>query len=126
MQLQPIYISKYTRADAISDGTLIDVTDMAKEAGFKVPVALTSALWSKCVEPLDADRKRGQDEKGRLWDILTVLFFEIRRSKSKGHELRYSVRFQMGSRLKLVQMKAHIGPGDLGEPVFTIMLPEED
>lgn len=39
---EPIYI--YTRKQAIEDGVLIDVTETAKEAGFKVPVAVTCAL----------------------------------------------------------------------------------
>jgi len=35
-------IHRYTRADALRDGVLIDVTATAKEAGFKYPVALTA------------------------------------------------------------------------------------
>jgi len=38
-------ISLDTRADAIADGFLVDVSDMAKEAGFKWPVAVTRAVW---------------------------------------------------------------------------------
>jgi len=38
-----IVVSIYTRKQAISDGVLVDVTDMAKEAGIKYPVALTAA-----------------------------------------------------------------------------------
>ena len=36
-------ISCYSRAQAIEDGVLVDVTNMAREAGFKWPVALTHA-----------------------------------------------------------------------------------
>src|SRR4051794_4558851 len=35
-------IFAYTRADALADGVLIDVTDTAKEAGFRIPVAVTA------------------------------------------------------------------------------------
>ena len=35
-----------SRAQAIEDGVLVDVSDIAKEAGFRYPVALTSALWA--------------------------------------------------------------------------------
>ena len=30
-------IHSYTRAQAIEDGVLVDVSDVAKEAGFKLP-----------------------------------------------------------------------------------------
>ncbi|MCF5089180.1 hypothetical protein GIW57_03195 [Stenotrophomonas sp. PA-6-5C] len=33
-------IHSYTRAQAIEDGVLVDVSDVAKEAGFKLPVAI--------------------------------------------------------------------------------------
>jgi type I site-specific restriction endonuclease len=36
-------IHSYTRADAFADGYLVDVTDTAREAGFRFPVALTRA-----------------------------------------------------------------------------------
>jgi hypothetical protein len=38
-------IYRYTRADALRDGVLIDVSEVAREAGFKWPVALTAADW---------------------------------------------------------------------------------
>jgi Family of unknown function (DUF6573) len=39
----------YTRADAIADGVLIDVSAVAREAGIRYPVALTRAVWERCV-----------------------------------------------------------------------------
>jgi hypothetical protein len=36
-------------ADGLRDGVLIDVSAVAREAGFKFPVALTAAAWAKCV-----------------------------------------------------------------------------
>ena len=42
-------ISSYTRADALADGQLIDVTQTAKEAGFRLPVALTRPAGADCV-----------------------------------------------------------------------------
>jgi hypothetical protein len=38
-------ISLYTRDRAIADGFLVDVSDMAREAGFKWPVAVTRSVW---------------------------------------------------------------------------------
>lgn len=39
-----IYV--YTRAQAIEDGVLIDISDWAEEYGFTYPVAVTSYVWS--------------------------------------------------------------------------------
>ena len=37
------FIHRYTRAEAIRDGVLIDVSATAREAGFRYPVALAAA-----------------------------------------------------------------------------------
>ena len=44
-------IFTYSRAMAISDGVLIDISTIAKEAGFKVPVAVTEGLYNSWIEP---------------------------------------------------------------------------
>jgi len=40
------YISVYTRAEAIEDGVLKDVSELAREAGFKYPVAIELDLYA--------------------------------------------------------------------------------
>ena len=71
-----------TRAQAIADGVLVDVTETAKEAGFAYPVALTRAVWSECVEWTAEDARRKprfhQDATGRLWDVLFVGAFRLK------------------------------------------------
>jgi hypothetical protein len=42
-------IHRYTRADALRDGVLIDASRASREAGFRYPVTLTAAAWAKCV-----------------------------------------------------------------------------
>ena len=42
-------ISAYTRAQAIEDGILVDVSETAREAGFKIPVAVTRTVWNRLV-----------------------------------------------------------------------------
>jgi hypothetical protein len=61
-------IHRYTRAEALADGVLIDVSRTAREAGFKYPVALTRAVWERCVAVPPG--VLCQDESGRLWDVL--------------------------------------------------------
>jgi hypothetical protein len=56
-------IHRYTRADAIRDGVLIDVSTVAREAGIRYPVALIAAAWAKCVAVPPG--VLGQDESGR-------------------------------------------------------------
>ena len=50
-------ISSYTRKQALVDGALIDVGDMAWDAGFKFPVALTRAAWDDCVPGLSLPQR---------------------------------------------------------------------
>ena len=62
-------ISEYSRAQAIEDGVLVDVSETAREAGIRFPLALTRAVWESCVE-VPRNRKGQpvpcQDEPGRL------------------------------------------------------------
>ena len=50
-----------TRADAIRDGLLVDVSTDGREVGFNVPVCLTTAVHDQCVRWTAEDaRKRRQ------------------------------------------------------------------
>lgn len=118
-------IHSYSRADAIADGVLVDVTDMAIEAGIRYPVALTRSVWTNYVEvPKGVSC---QDEAGRLWDIIWMTRFAISVSEQNCTtvKVRLSVRNDnVGA--KRVELKAIVSGGDAGEPVITIMLPNED
>ena len=116
-------ISVYTRAQAIEDGVLVDVSVTAREAGFKFPVAVTRAVWDGYVVP-DARARYYQDEMGRLWDILNVLRWYVRRG---GSEIHFPVTMIMKARQRRnIVFKALCGPGDNAEPVITVMMPDED
>ena len=132
-------IFSYTRAQAIEDGVLVDLTEWAKETGFKIPVACTSEVWHRYITPPAGTRELGQSERGRAHDVLWMLFVAIRgqstpRPASNGRPahaandlLFYEVIFlQDPKRHETVKLKGHCGPGDHGEPVLTIMLPNED
>ncbi len=118
-------IHVYSRAQALADGVLVDVSPLAREAGFKVPVAMTAAAWADCVAwPAGV---AGQDETGRLWDVLYLAGW-----KGRGHPERNVVVFGVlrvapgETAPTYVALKLHIGPGDQGEPVATILLLGED
>ena len=122
-------ISVYTRKQAIEDGTLIDVSSTAKEAGIKFSTAVTAAVWHRCVA-VPAGCEGLQDEAGRLWDVLHMLRDAIQRSDG-GSLIRYMLHVVLGPAWldklpPLIALKAVCGPGDDAEPVITIMLPEED
>lgn len=120
---EPIY--SYSRADAIRDGVLVDVTETAKEAGITLPTAVTRAVWEGYVVPDEKARAYGQSEEGRLWDVLYM--FRTQAKGIRGDTLLYKLYFVMKERQRrLVTLKAMVGPGDAGEPVLTIMLPDED
>lgn len=123
-------IHSYTRADAIADGVLIDVTHVAREAGFQVPVALTAEVWHDCVVWTAEDSKRQvlQDEAGRLWDVLWMAFVAARRANGDRLSFRlYRVpRGGRGCLPRLTTLQLHIGPGDALEPLITVLLPGQD
>lgn len=89
---EPIFA--YTRAQAIEDGVLVDVTDMAKEAGFKWPVAMTRTVYDRYVE-VPEELKGQQDIQGRVWDLLRMLWVNIRTGKIDGNQGEFTllVRF---------------------------------
>jgi hypothetical protein len=125
-------ISTYSRAQAIEDGVLVDVGEMAIEAGFRIPVALTSAAWSDCVVWSDADSERQvyQDQSGRLFDVLYMAHHAIRSSRSGGDRLTFELyrvlRDGKSTKAAITTLKLIVSPGDQGEPVVTILLSDED
>lgn len=126
MTIDDVIIFSYTRAQAIADGVLIDVSETAREAGFRIPVAVTAAVWGLYVAV--PEEVSGQDESGRLWDVLWMLHFAIRKDPDR-HEIRFRLHVRNsdeGDVPPLVGLKALCGPGDDAEPVITVMLPQED
>ena len=119
-------ISTYSRTQAIEDGVLVDVTVVGKEAGFKMPVAMTATVWADCVAWTgdDNERQTYQDESGRLWDVLYMASHGIRASKVPGDRLLFQLyrvpRDGRSTKAELTSLKLIIGPGDTPEPVITI------
>lgn len=120
-------IHSYTRNQALEDGVLLDLGALAKEAGFRWPVAVTRTVYEGILQPSKAVEQDGQSFTGRAWDMLTILRLEARRAGG-GCEVRFAPLFVMepGQPPRQVQLKAMSGPGDDGEPVITVMLPDED
>lgn len=121
-------ISSYSRAQAIADGVLVDAGNLATEAGFTYPVALTQAAWNDAVA-WSPENQEHQDETGRLWDVLTMAAHAARtggRGSHREFEVLRIPNTPNARRPLLLALEMQIGPGDDAAPVLTIGLPGED
>lgn len=116
-------ISEYSRKQALEDGVLISINQLASEAGFQYPVAITVGVMS-LIEQACEDEKYCNDIDGVLWDILWMCKNEAHQSKDRC--ILFQVIITGLGRKKCHTFKAVCGPGDNMEPVVTIMLPFED
>ena len=120
-------IYAYSRSQAVADGVQVDVTKTAQEAGIKSPMFLTRAVFDNYViVPPDVT---GQDEAGRLWDLVWMARFAILRSH--GHTDRLPVALYVRNdnhRAKLVKLIAVCSALDMDDPqpALTLMMPDED
>ena len=109
-------IFSYTRAQAIEDGVLVDLTGHPDTRIYKYPVAFTAALWAE-VERGDGENTDVRD--GRIWDICFMATQGT--AKIEGSDSFYPVI--VGART--LKLRSNCGPGDQGEPVITIGFPED-
>ena len=97
--------STYTRAQALRDGVLTDITELAKQAGFTLPAAATDTLLATVSEP----------------DELVALLVRFL-AKILVHGLLEASHVAIEN-VKGDSVFLDIGPGDSGEPVLTLMRP---
>jgi hypothetical protein len=120
-------IYTYTRAHAIADGFQVDVTKTAQEAGIRFPVFLTRAVHDAYVTV--PPEVAGQDEAGRLWDVLWMLQFAIRKSQPGKTRLPFALYVRNDNRRpRLVKLIATCGALDFDDPTpaITIAMPDDD
>jgi len=119
-------VYSYSRAQAIADGVLVDVTEEAKAIGFKLHTVVTDHLFHGYVEVPEGLDGEGQSVTGRLHDLIVLALFAARKAVNTDR-VTFKVDFLMvPGRKETIEVIAYIGPGDHGEPVLTIMLPEDD
>lgn len=130
-----------TREQALEDGVLFDVSSVAKEAGIKWPVALTAAVHA-IIKDIPPSRAGIQDYDGRLWDVLYMAHFALKRGgTSTTYQLvldrmeeRESYNWRkkqtVGRRVLVRNIWLKIVSGPIGphdpRPCLTIMLTTED
>jgi hypothetical protein len=114
------------RAQAKADKMLLDIGETSKHAGFKFPVALTRTVWINYVElPCGVI---GEDELGRLWDILNCLRYAIDHTPPHITVIPFRLEVRVDSSDEdqpLVEFIAVWGSDDDGNKHIAVMLPEE-
>ena len=120
-------VYSYTRAQAVADGVQVEVSKVAAEAGIRFPVFLTRAVYEAYVTV--PPNVTGQDEAGRLWDIVWMTRFAIIRSRPGVDRLPVALYVRNDNRAaKLIKLIATCGPLDIDDPqpAITVMMPDED
>ena len=119
---------QYTRSQAIADGFQIEVTKTAQEAGIRFPVFITRGVYEQCVAVPPG--VTGQDEAGRVWDLMWMLRFAIIRAKPGTTRLTVALYVRNSDKhpARLTKLIATAGALDIDDPApaITILLPDED
>ena len=118
-----------SRKKAIAAGHLFDVSEIAREAGFKWGLAFTRAAWNECVKwsKLDSRKQIFQSERGRLIEILRVCAYAIRIESPDRSRMNFEIaripRDGESTRATQITLQIVAHAGDEGESVLTILLP---
>ena len=79
---------------------------------------------------MDSAKQTPQDESGRLWDVVFMAAHAVRAQTGGGAQLLYDLarvpRDGEARQAVTTTLKLIVGPGDGGEPVVTIVPPDED
>jgi hypothetical protein len=132
---EPIYV--YTRADALADGVLVDVTEWASAeegfiGGFRVPVAVTASVWQD-LNDIPTWAEGCQDLRGRAHDLLFMASLAARRGS--GNAMTFQVILSTshdacpqedGEGAGVRSYRLVCGPDDDASPCITIMREDED
>ena len=113
---EPVY--SYTRAQALTDGVLVDVSERARCHGIKYPTACTHSVQA-LIEAIEDPHPTLQHIQvlGRTDALLVAMLAAIRQARGTDR-----VHFEaLGAALW-----AQCGPGDTDAPVITILLEGED
>jgi len=120
-------IYRYTRKQALADGVQIDVSTTAKEAGFRISVFITQAVFNQYVKvPKGVEC---QDESGRLWDIIWMLRWAITKCNSQEDRQPFQLNVRNSNEdAQPVTLHFVYGAVDFDDPSpsITVLLADED
>ena len=119
-------IHTYTRKEALQDGNLIDVSDLGRMAGFKVPVAVTALVHGIC--RLRETPGDGQPERWFLRKILAVARLKASYERNRNARMfLFEVTFgNEAQNLEAEGFQCVVGADEEGLPCVTIMTDVED
>jgi hypothetical protein len=117
----------HTRAQALADGLLIDISDFAKEAFFRCPMAVSDSLFYNYLSPDYSLLSQGQSLTSRIQATLAALKTAICENP-KARQLNFTNSYVMPTDSKPVpvEISATLHPGDDDKPVITLSLPEDN
>lgn len=129
--MKPHIIHSHTRADLIKDGALVEVPwVVSNPAGLVLPVAFSRAVWLAVMDGLGVER--WPETPDMLMETLLVeratrtlraaarAVQERRDAGDRGERALFDIP------LYSLHLHLYIGPGDKGEPVLTVFMPDED
>src|SRR4051812_20157275 len=99
-------ISTYSRAEAIEDGVLVDVSALASTRGFKIPVAMTAGVFAELSRGVDEDVSP-EIRQARIAQLLKTLFAAIRCASPDTDRVYFDVPFSSGH---VTSLYAVVGP----------------
>jgi uncharacterized protein YuzE len=121
------YIFVYTRQNAIDDGVFIDVTEQAKVIGFKIPVAITTNLFSTYLKSYNEDKQKAEQETKKAVNnfLLKVRnLISVHKERESSTLLEIVVPFHSGEQVEVWVAVEAQSPTDPSQAI-NIMLPED-
>ena len=125
-------ISTYTRAQTIEDGVLVnlmgffstrdDVASVCRQH-YKFPIACTAAVFD-IIDRAVRNPNYCNDYAGIVHDMLWMS--KVMKRQIDESTVMFRVIIAGAGRQRNYDFKLAVGPGDQGEPVITIMMPDED
>jgi hypothetical protein len=110
-------ISFYSAKQAEEDGILVNVTEAAKETGFKWTTRISIGVHQLCTPPKS---NKIQSYRGRLHDVLWMAFLAIKRNHSSDSIVPYKVKISRKVETLWITID-----GTMGEPAIHIITPSE-
>lgn len=119
-------IYSYTRAQAIEDGVLVDLSELAPDVcrqHYKYHIACTAAVWA-IIDQAVNNKRCMNDLKGVIHDMLWMS--RVYKKNLSPSDILFQVKIVGAGRKSLFEFKMTCSGGDDGEPVLTILMPNED
>ena len=118
-------IHSYSRADAINDGILIDLSLSfpSQCSMYRYSVACTADVWALITQ--GAACENGASPAGIVWEVIYMSQHGVI-TRPDDQTVLFDVIIPGARTTNPHRLKAQCHAGDQMEPVITIMLPDED